>query len=303
MSKQATPQANSTADHPTQLTVRRLLIDLRQGFDRHWTGDAFTSAYYNALSFSFPVGEQFFIDSVRAGAAALPDTPEHATLKQLAREFVGQEATHRHLHSLYNAELERQGMVNHWGPRIERRLKQGREQYFQHSSRPYLHELAITAAFEHFTSVFGDQTLIDADSSGDWLRHAQEPLRTLWRWHAAEETEHKAVAFDLYVHLGGNQEWRMRWYRFVLFQFLADTVRQTLHNLWRDGTLFQPHTWLSATRFVFGRHGFIRRYWKPLWAYTRPDFHPNQCGTPEVAQRWLQRHADLWRVVSPSTHI
>ena len=49
------------------LTVRRLLVDLSQGFDRHWNGgDAFLSAFCNALSMSFPVGEQFFIDAVKA---------------------------------------------------------------------------------------------------------------------------------------------------------------------------------------------------------------------------------------------
>lgn len=289
---------SSALNQPPALTIRRLLVDLRQGFERHWTGDAFTSAYYNALSFSFPAGEQFFIESVRAAAAALPDTPEHASLKQMARDFIGQEATHRHLHSMYNAELERQGLVNHWGPRIERRLQVGRAKYMVHSSRPYMHELAITAAFEHLTSVFGDQTLKNVDGPGDWLLHAQAHMRTLWHWHAAEECEHKAVAFDLYLAHGGNHTWRMRWYRFVLIQFLTDTLRQTLHNLWRDGTLFKPKTLLTGLRFVFGRHGFIRRYLKPLWAYTRVDFHPNQWGTPELAQRWLQGHAEQWRAVS-----
>ncbi|MDI9331522.1 MAG: metal-dependent hydrolase [Alphaproteobacteria bacterium] len=285
-------------DTTPHLTVRRLLVDLRSGFDRHWTGDPFTSAYFNALSFSFPAGEQFFIDSVRAGAAALADTPENDAIKQLACDFVGQEATHRHLHGLYNAQLERQGLVNHWGPRIERRLKRGKELYFKDSRCPYMHELAITAAFEHFTSVLGDQTLSDADGPNDWLRQAQEPLRTLWRWHCAEESEHKAVAFDLYVKLGGNYQWRMRWYSYVLFQFLTDTARQTLHNLWRDGTLFQPRTLITGLRFVFGRHGFVRLYCKQLWAYTRRVFHPNQCGNPEQASRWLQDHADQWRAVA-----
>src|SRR5436190_3225187 len=53
--------------------VRRLWVDLERPFARRWNGgDAFRSAYFNALSMSFPVGEQFFIDSVRAGAQALP---------------------------------------------------------------------------------------------------------------------------------------------------------------------------------------------------------------------------------------
>jgi predicted metal-dependent hydrolase len=145
---------------PTELTVRRLSVDLSQGFSRHWNGgDAFLTAYANALSMSFPVGEQSFIDAVKAGAKQLPDTPENAELKEIAKGFVGQEATHRHLHALYNAHLEKQGLVNHWGPRAEQRLKKGRDEFFSKSDKGYLHELAITAAFEHYTSIFGDQTL------------------------------------------------------------------------------------------------------------------------------------------------
>ena len=286
--------------NPAHLTVRRLMVDLRQGFDRHWTGDAFTTAFYNALSFSFPEGEQFFIEAVNAGALALPADAKYDALRQLAKEFVGQEATHRHLHGRYNAELERQGMVNHWGPRIKRRLRLGRELMAKDSSKPELHELAITAAFEHFTSVFGDQTLAAVGTAADWLHSAQEPLRTLWHWHAAEETEHKAVAFDLYQSLGGNHKWRMRWFRFVALQFFTDCLRQTVHNLWRDGSLFKPRTWLCAGRFLLGRHGFVRHYCKPLWAYTRPDFHPNQLGQPALAQQWLTEHADRWHAVTPA---
>ena len=54
----------------TELVVRRLLIDLETPFERHWCGgDAFRTAFFNALSMSFPVGEQFFIDAVRGGRA------------------------------------------------------------------------------------------------------------------------------------------------------------------------------------------------------------------------------------------
>ena len=104
------------------LTVRRLLVDLSAGFPRHWlAGDAFRSHYMNALSMSFPSGEQFFIDAVRKAAKRLPQTPEHAQLHRTIAGFVGQEATHRQVHALYNAQLERQGLVNHWHGRSERR--------------------------------------------------------------------------------------------------------------------------------------------------------------------------------------
>ena len=96
----------------THLTVRRLLIDLKQPFERRWNGgDAFRSAFLNALSMSFPVGEQFFMDSIRKGVSALPLAGRESFAEEL-QGFVGQEATHRHLHALYNAQLASQGFVN-----------------------------------------------------------------------------------------------------------------------------------------------------------------------------------------------
>ena len=265
---------------------------------RHWNGgDAFLTAFCNALSMSFPVGEQFFIDAVRNGAKQLGDSAEHQALRETVRGFIGQEATHRHLHGLYNAHLESQGLINHWGPRAARRLEIGRRQMFSTSSKGHLHELAITAAYEHFTAIFGDLTLESVGQEGDWFAHADEPLQTLWRWHAAEESEHKSVAFDLYVALGGNHAWRMRWFNYVLVQFALDTLRQTVNNLWHDGTLFKPSTWASGFRFVFGRHGLVRRIAAPLRAYRRRDFHPTQVGSPDLAAQWLEGHADRWRAV------
>ena len=58
----------------SELAVRKLLVDLNTPFDTRWCGgDAFKSAFFNALSMSFPVGEQFFIDSVREGAKQMYD--------------------------------------------------------------------------------------------------------------------------------------------------------------------------------------------------------------------------------------
>src|SRR5215218_5333160 len=101
----------------TDLVVRRLLVDMEQPIERHWcAGDAFRTALFNALSMSFPVGEQFFIDSVRNGFKALPPKQQEKFRLEV-QGFAGQEATHRRLHSLYNAHLETLGLVNAWGPR------------------------------------------------------------------------------------------------------------------------------------------------------------------------------------------
>ena len=129
-------------------------------------------------------------------------------------------------------------------------------------------------------------------------------MAMVWRWHAAEETEHRAVAFDLYQATGGNYAWRMRWYLYVLVLFALDAARQTVLNLWHDGTLFKLGTWWSAAKFFWGHNGAIWRCTGPLLTYFKRDFHPDHEAhaapdqqTQALAQRWLKDNASSYRVV------
>ncbi|WP_194722437.1 metal-dependent hydrolase [Noviherbaspirillum malthae] len=260
----------------TELVVRRLLIDLETPFARHWCGgDAFRTALFNALSMSFPVGEQFFIDSVRNGFKALP-ADRQESFKREVQGFVGQEATHRRIHALFNGHLEKQGLVNAWAPRALKRLK------LLEGADPR-HWLAITAANEHFTAIFAEWML----RNHDWLDGSEARLKTMWLWHSAEESEHKSTAFDLYQALGGSHAWRIIWFRRVTLIFLGDTMRQTVNNLRRDGTLWKWSTWKSAGEYLFGKRGLIRQSYKPWKDYLRRDFHPSQQES-DLSQRWLE---------------
>jgi uncharacterized protein len=266
----------------TDLVVRRLLVDMQAPIARHWcAGDAFRTALFNALSMSFPVGEQFFIDSVRQGLATLPPDQQEKFRAEV-QGFVGQEATHRRLHSLYNAQLERQGLVNAWDARARERLKMLQGQDVRHW-------VAITAANEHFTAILADFVLNHPDVLGQ-----QDPrLATLWLWHSAEEAEHKCTAFDLYQALGGDQAWRVRWMKRITTIFLLDTLRQTILNLRCDGTLWKWSTWRSAASFLFGRRGLVRLTYRPWREYFRSDFHPSQHDA-SASRRWLAEHADQY---------
>jgi predicted metal-dependent hydrolase len=270
----------------TDLVVRRLLVDMEAPIPRHWcAGDPFRTALFNALSMSFPVGEQFFIDSVRKGFQALPPEKQER-FREEVQGFIGQEATHRRLHTLYNAHLEQLGLVNDWEPRARARLA-------QMEGVDARHWVALTAANEHFTAIMADWMLHNADLLGD-----QDPrLVTLWLWHSAEESEHKSTAFDLYQALGGNHEWRITWFKRITWIFLGDTLRQTVANLRRDGTLWQWRTWTGAARFLFGRRGLIRQTYRPWRDYLRRDFHPSQQDS-RASVRWLAEHSDRFRPVS-----
>ena len=215
----------------TELVVRRLLIDLEQPFARHWCdGDPFRTALFNALSMSFPVGEQFFIDAVRNAAKTLPPA-QQAQFDAEVRGFVGQEATHRRIHGLFNAHLEKQGLVNHWAPRIQARMK------VLEGALPH-HALAITAANEHFTAILAEWLLAHPEVFG----RSEPRLQTMWLWHSAEEAEHKSTAFDVYQAIGGNTAWRLTWFRRITWIFATDVLRQTVNNLHHDGTLWQWRT-------------------------------------------------------------
>jgi uncharacterized protein len=280
----------------THLPVRKILVDLSQGFERHWfrgasgKPDAFRTQYLNAMSMSFPSGEQYFIDSVRNVQNRLGDSPEHLRLKSLIHDFTAQEATHRHVHGMMNAQLEKQGLRNDWEPRTLARIT-------RFAWMNPLHHLALTAAYEHYTSVMSSMMLRHAS-----LTEGMSPMmQSLWRWHAMEETEHKAAAFDVYQAVSGHVGWRRRWFVFAMLAFAVDCMRQTLNNLWRDGSLLKPSTWFSAAQFFFGRPsrggGWIWLTAKPMLSYWQKDFHPNDHDSSDVVQQYAQTHAHDWRLI------
>lgn len=270
----------------TDLVVRRLLVDMDAPIARHWcAGDPFRTAFFNALSMSFPVGEQFFIDAVRAGHQALPAALREKMQVEV-QGFVGQEATHRRLHGLYNQHLDRLGLVNRWAQRAQARLK-------LFDGADPRHPLAVTAANEHFTSILAHWLLTHPQV----VDCEDQRLSTLWLWHSAEEAEHRSTAFDVYRALGGNEVWRLHWFRRVTLFFVYDLAHQTALNLWRDGTFWRWRTWKSAATFLFGQQGLLRGVFKPWRDYLRHDFHPSQHDA-QVARQWLQAHRTAYVPVS-----
>ncbi len=269
----------------TDLVVRKLLIDLNTPFPARWNGgDAFRSAFFNALSMSFPIGEQYFMDSVRAGLKTLPEA-DRARLAAEVQGFVGQEATHRRIHSLFNGHLENLGFSNELERRADLRLK-------QNAHRDVRIHVGATAATEHLTAIFADWML----SHPEALEGTEPRLKTLWLWHSAEESEHRSTAFDMYRAMKGNEEWRIKIFRYITMTFLSDVARQTVRNLWHDGSLFQWSTWRSGYRLLLSKNGMFRgnyRLWKD---YMAPTFHPRQQDAT-LSEQWLKNNSDKFTAV------
>lgn len=254
---------------------RRFAVD---GADlRHWHPRGLhVSHFFNALSLFFPDGEQFFIDSVRH----YRDRLEDPALRESVRGFIGQEAMHGREHRAYNDSLRAAGYpVDEIEARIRRILG------FARAHLSPAHQLAGTIALEHFTAILADVVLRDARV----LEGADPAMASLWRWHALEETEHKAVAFDVYraVVSGRRRYWlRVGVMTGITLRFLREIAGAHWALLRHDGRRADWRGWLALLGLLFGKPGVFRQIAGPWLDYFRPRFHPWQHDNRALLQRW-----------------
>ena len=262
---------------PTDVTIkpRNRQHDLAAALQLDWFGgDVFKTAWFNAMSITFPLGEGFFIDSVRHFAGQVTDP----ALQDAVRNFCGQEGFHRREHQRYNETLcaARGYDLEALEAPLRRRINFGKKHL------PALQRLAATAGVEHITAILAEHLLADPNA----LLGADPAVAELFRWHAAEEMEHKSVAFDVYRAVGGGEKMRRVALRRITVLLLLDILRGVMHMLRRDGQLWTPRIWWSGAVFLFGKQGVLRSVWKSYMDYFREGFHPWQQDTRELLVRW-----------------
>jgi len=243
---------------------------------RHFAagGDLILSHLAAALSSVFPDGEDFFVRSVRHYRDGITD-PD---LKRQVAGFIGQEATHGREHRALNDRLARLGYPTKFFERLTRRGLTLRERV-----APPISNLAATAALEHFTATFA-QLLLSSDDARRLLEH--DEIRNLYLWHALEEAEHKAVAFDVYKAMGGGERLRVWTMKLLRVAFIAGTAFQVVVSLARDASAYRPGA-LRASWRRFRRSPIMQpEVWRQLRDYDRPDFHPDDHDTTELVERW-----------------
>lgn len=248
---------------------------------RYWFNDnPYMTHFLNALSAVFPDGERFFIETVRHYMGQIDD-PE--LLKEI-RGFIGQEAHHGKQHEAFNELIEKQGYpMKRFGRFIKKRLALTRE-FMQPEER-----LGITIALEHFTAILANQALTDPS----FTAKAPEAFRELILWHAIEETEHKAVAFDVYQRVCGNSRLRRRiMLRTTLFFWIHIFALQTA-MLWQDGLPIRPLKMAETINFMLGKPGLLRKITFDYLEFYKADFHPWQQDNRALIANWKQRFATI----------
>lgn len=224
--------------------------------------------FFNTLSIFFPVGERFFIDSVRyyRDKGVITD-PE---LLEQVKAFIGQEAMHGREHEDYNQAYTEAGFEAAQMEAIVARLLNTLQKIL-----PPAHQLSATIALEHFTAILA-HVLLD---NPELIEGADEDFKAVWNWHALEETEHKAVAYDVYRE--AMKDKKIRGYLIRIFGMLGATVifwalayPFYIRNVYKDGGLLDLRGWWTSFKFQFIKPGGLRKIIPLYFGYYRPGFHP-----------------------------
>lgn len=269
---------NSHTEHAI-VPREKLDFGLDGDIPRHWlNNDPFKSRFFDAMSTFFPEGERFFITCVRDFRDQITDPKLLAEVK----DFTRQEGQHGMVHRQFNNRVKAQGVDV---DRIEKLtvfwlFKVLRGVFSRKTT------LAITAAFEHMTAL-----MAHGFEEAKVLEQADPRIRAMYTWHAIEEVEHKAVAFDVMqkvAHVG--------YFRRV-FALAVTTI------FFPVGTFIAINRMLKVDGFgLFKRLGMMAKgaWWmyKPgglympilghFMAYFKPGFHPWQTGQIHGYDAWLE---------------
>src|SRR6478609_2815922 len=232
---------------------------------RLWHGGRVeATAIYNALSTTFPAGEAFFVESVRAFRDGAPPK-----LAEEIKAFTTQEAIHSREHDAFNKRAERSGYdLSKLEQRVSERLSITKD-------RPPIVNVAATMALEHFTAILAHQLLANPKH----LEGAERETADLWRWHAIEEIEHKGVAYDTW--LWATRDWprfkrwkvKTRVMMYVTRNFVVDRTAGSLELMRQDGVTGLKAWWLLLT-YIWIRPGMFRKIAGAWLKYFLPGFHP-----------------------------
>jgi predicted metal-dependent hydrolase len=252
---------------------RRPELELDADIPRHWFGNsALATQLANGINLLFPHGERFFVRSVRHYLDQIDDADERADV----RGFFGQEGRHAAEHERFFRVLEAQGyeigsfldFYERWSARIENLFP------------PTIH-LATTAACEHFTA-----TLAHAALAEGLLDSAHPKMNALLSWHAAEEIEHKAVAYDVLQKVAPSYSVRVIGLVVASACLGGFWLIATRHLLAQDG-LSNRRIGRELVRLRRQQGSLPSSFAREIWSYLARDFHPWNHDNRALAERQL----------------
>ena len=271
--------------------VRRMNFEFESVPEYWMNGSAGLTHFMTALSALFPAGEMFFIDSVRA-VRQHPSIKDNAELQKEISAFIGQEAMHTQEHEGFNASAQKYGHDVATLDRYTDRAIQATRKVFAFLGKPVgitqeMVDLTATTALEHFTATIASQLLVN--------NHIQElmsdeTMKTMWLWHAIEENEHKAVAYDVFEGVFGKgvKSYLLRTGSLVAAMAILFCVQSyfVLRLLQQDKQLNRAALKDIYTYAYSPSKGIITGMAREMIMYFKPGFHPNHHDTDALLEKW-----------------
>lgn len=237
-----------------------------------YADNATATTFFAMLSGFFPPGERYFMESVRHYRDRIKDERQRAAISG----FMGQEAIHGREHDRLNEFLAAQGFDMKSPDRFVRVALALLEKL------PPSTRLAATTFMEHFTALLAEQLLED-----EAFREQADPeMIKIWQWHALEELEHKAVAYDVYEVVGNSRAERVAAALSTLAVLLPTLGITWAWMLAKDRKLGSIADNAKGLKALFGRNGFVSSILSRLPEFVSPDFHPNNCDTRALEDAW-----------------
>ena len=243
---------------------------------RYWfAGDPFKTRFFDAMSLLFPEGEKFFIACVRDYREQITD-PE---LQAQVKDFIYQEGQHGMVHTKFNNRLKAQGIA------VDEVLRRQNEIMFGFFRKRFsaAYTLGQTAAAEHMTALmahgfFGTDMFADADPR----------IRAMYAWHAVEEIEHKAVAYDVYEKVAKGGYWKRVLSMLQVSLTFPLHVFMIMNHMFKvDGVKNRFRLWVRGLWWLYGRGGLYPRLLPHFLTYFKPGFHPWKHGDMDIYRQWV----------------
>lgn len=284
-------KVNITNRAGASFPVRRMAFEFDQVPEYWMQGSAGLTHFMTALSALFPAGEKFFIDSVRA-VRYHPAIKDNQELQKEISAFIGQEAMHTQEHVGFNASAQKYGHDVECLDRYTDKVIQGARKVFAGVGKPFgitqeMVDLTATTALEHFTATIATQLLRNS--------HIQElmsddTMKTMWLWHAIEENEHKAVAYDVFegVFGQGTKAYLLRTSSLVAAMLTLFVVQNYfLFRLLKEDKQLNLEALKAIYTYAYSpSKGIITGMGREMLAYFRPGFHPNDLDTVSLLDTW-----------------
>lgn len=252
-------------------------FDLDGDIPKYWlNNDPFKTRFFDAMSLLFPEGEKFFITCVRDYRDQITD-PE---LSRQVKDFMYQEGQHGIVHTQFNNRVKAQGVE------VDRILQKQKDIMFgffrKHFPRSFT--LGQTAAAEHLTALMAHGFFND-----NMFDKADPRIRAMYAWHAVEEIEHKAVAYDVLTKVAkANYFTRILSFMLVTFTFPFHVFMIMNHMFKVDGVKHRFRLWAKGLWWLYGPGGLYPRLIPAYLMYYLPGFHPWKMGQMASYDTWVK---------------